>query len=296
MGESRARGAPETTAAAEASRDLGDLLAEVLATGALATERWRPITASGLQTPLRPCAAAPLYLESRVIGVLVVDNAFNGRPITAVDQQNLQTLADLAAVAVERARLHERLRRMAEQDGLTGLLNRRSFEERFDRLLTLCRRQGEPLSLLLLDADHFKRVNDQLGHQVGDQLLRGIAQMVQARIRQGDLAGRYGGDELVVALSGARDEEALRVATDLCAVARALPLGAEGNGGDPGRPPGVTPSISVGGVQVRPEHADLAAVLAEADAALYAAKRAGRGRAHLYRPAPSRPAGAPPGE
>lgn len=261
--------------AREGERPLADLLAAVLATNQVVLEVARPVSAPGLGSALRPTAAAPLCLEERVIGVLVVDNAFNGGSIGPDDLRNLQTLADLAAVAVERARLYERLQQMAEQDGLTGLLNRRGFEERFEALLALSRRQGEALSVLLVDADYFKAVNDQLGHQVGDDLLRGLAAKVSERIRQGDLAGRYGGDEMVVALRGAGGVEALRVAEQLCRAVQGIELGIQGV---------ARPSISVGVAEVRPGHGGLASVLAEADQALYGAKHAGRGRARLYRP------------
>jgi diguanylate cyclase (GGDEF)-like protein len=238
-----------------------------------------PLPADEPALTLQRFALAPLLLEDHPIGVLAVDNAFNQRPVRTAELDDLQTLANLAAVAVERARLYEHLRRMAHRDGLTGLLNRRRFDERLAELCEQARLRDEPLSLLLVDADGFKSINDRWGHLAGDDLLRGLARLVTDRIRQGDVAARYGGDELAVLLPGASGPEALGVAETLAKAVRSERFGDAGDAGA---------TVSIGVAELGAEPASPAALLAEADAALYEAKGKGRDRAVL-RQAPAPP-------
>jgi len=250
-----------------------DLLGPVLDQGRAIIVNQQPVRVGDTGITLKHCALVPLLLGQRAIGVLAVDNAFNDRPVAEPELHDLQTLANLAAVAVERARLYERLRRMAEQDGLTGLLNRRRFDELLPQLFDDSRRHREPLSILLIDADHFKAINDRYGHLAGDDVLRELAALLKGRIRQGDLAARYGGDELAVLLPQAAGPEALGVAEFLCAAARETRFGGDDR---------IRASISVGVATVGEHHADAAALLAEADEALYAAKEAGRDTARIH--------------
>ncbi|HET8897678.1 MAG TPA: sensor domain-containing diguanylate cyclase [Rhodanobacteraceae bacterium] len=165
----------------------------------------------------------------------------------------------------ERKRMQETLEKLAAQDPLTGLYNRRKLEAMADQSI----RQEAPLALLWIDVDHFKRINDLLGHHAGDEVLRQLATLLRQHIRDQDCAARYGGDELVVALAGSDTARALELAERLQQCIAAADILADY------REP-ITVSI---GVASHPEHgSSVAAVSAAADMAMYQAKRAGRNR------------------
>ncbi|WP_354684612.1 EAL domain-containing protein [Cupriavidus necator] len=168
----------------------------------------------------------------------------------------------------ERRRVDEYIRHLALHDPLTGLPNRAELNERAQPLLLHARRHGERVALLLLDLDHFKHINDSLGHPVGDDVLRTMADRLKGAVRQGDLVARMGGDEFGVVLGGLRhDSEAELIAAKLQArVNEELQAG--------GQRLRVTPSI---GMAVFPDDGDsLTDLLKAADAAVYAAKQGGR--------------------
>jgi len=222
---------------------------------------------------LRNFALVPLRLAAVSIGLLVVDNPYNGQPIEKRDMDNLASLANLCAVAVERARLHERIRAMAEQDGLTGLANRRQFDERYPRMLADASRTERPLTLLLMDLDDFKGTNDHWGHLAGDTLLKEVAKIVLGRIRQGDLAARYGGDEMVMVLEGADGPAAAQVAEEICRVVSSVSVHPSCDR---------TASASIGVAQLPPIPCSPEELLSAADHALYRAKGMGRNRVVLH--------------
>lgn len=162
------------------------------------------------------------------------------------------------------------LERQAAVDPLTGVFNRRALEELVNARLTDLPRYARPLSLLLLDADHFKAINDQHGHAAGDQALRALVDAVRPHLRSQDLLGRLGGEEFLVALGGTPASEALMIAERLrCAVATG-PLELE----DGAR---LSFSVSIGiASQSERESDDFASLVRRADTAMYAAKHAGR--------------------
>lgn len=225
----------------------------------------------GIPVPLQQFARVSLRNKDRIIGVLLVDNAFNARPIQQNELEELATLANLAAIAVERARLHERVRRLAEQDGLTGLLNRLFFERELHHRATESRAHGTPLSLLLLDLDEFKMINDGYGHRIGDEVLRKVAATLRQRIRSTDTAGRYGGDELAILLPRTDAIAAFEVAEQVRQSIAALAF--------EGYPRHAT--VSIGVASLSSDHTDALALLHAADTALYDAKRRGRNCAVL---------------
>ena len=176
-----------------------------------------------------------------------------------------------------RKRIEEELAALAMQDGLTGLANRRAFDQTLEREWKRTLRDGGEMALLLLDLDYFKQFNDHYGHQAGDNCLRVVAACVQQHARRpGDVACRYGGEELAVILSATGAEDALNIAESLCASIAALAIPHEQSSCSPY----VTASIGVataiarvGGSMRMPE-----SLLQAADHALYKAKAAGRAR------------------
>ncbi|WP_376963056.1 diguanylate cyclase [Azospirillum sp. A26] len=169
----------------------------------------------------------------------------------------------------ERKAQEERLWELANLDPLTGLLNRRAFMGRGAALLEEVWRQGRPVSVLMIDADHFKSINDGFGHQAGDDVLRMLADILQATVRGGDLLGRLGGEEFAMIIPGADGSDADRIAELLLADVRQARVAA------PGRMLAITVSI---GISVMRRRSTLDDLLAAADQALYAAKTAGRDR------------------
>ncbi len=160
------------------------------------------------------------------------------------------------------------LLRLSRTDALTGLANRGSLFERLGEELARARRYGHPVSLVMIDADHFKAINDQHGHVVGDRVLRELAARVQGELREHDVAARYGGEELAVLLPHAPLDGARTVAERLVAAARSVTF------------EGQRLTVSAGVAQaLDAEAAD--ELVARADAALYESKRAGRDRVSL---------------
>ncbi|MGH8036993.1 MAG: putative bifunctional diguanylate cyclase/phosphodiesterase [Stenotrophomonas sp.] len=170
--------------------------------------------------------------------------------------------------------LAREVERHASHDPLTGLINRREIERLLELALLDVRSRGGTHSLCYLDLDYFKLVNDGLGHAAGDQLLRGFADYLVGAVREGDWVGRMGGDEFVMFLAGARQEEAKQV---LQRIVRTL--GQAGFQRDDGLP---RVSCSIGVVEITAEVTDVNWLMSAADSACYAAKQAGRNRVHCF--------------
>ena len=170
--------------------------------------------------------------------------------------------AVVRGLAARNERLVAHLKAEARVDALTGLLNRRGFEERLAVEIARATRDGARLAVVTFDLDHFKAVNDEQGHEAGDRALVALAAVIRGHVRGGDLAARWGGEEFVVVLPGADAEAARTLAERVRGALAAAGLG-------------VTVSAGVG---VAEAPFDPRALLAAADAAMYAAKRAGRDR------------------
>lgn len=213
---------------------------------------------------MRSMVAVPLLIRGAAIGVICAThpeaNAFSNDHV-----ELLTFLAHSVVLDVENARLY----RLAITDGLTGLYNRQHLAERLREEVDRAHRYTQPLTLLLVDLDHFKRFNDRHGHQVGDEVLEQVAARIVGATRESDLVARYGGEEFVALLPNTGREGGQRAATRLLESIRSAPI--ETSSG----PLSVTFSVGGALLNTREEPRDL---LARADAALYQAKSQGRDR------------------
>jgi diguanylate cyclase (GGDEF)-like protein len=215
-------------------------------------------------TTVGAARAHPLVLAGMVVGVLET-------AATDVNEETAQVLAALlstAAASLESAHLHSAARELADMDALTHLPNRRRFQADIDAEWERCRRYGRPMSVAMVDLDHFKRLNDTYGHLTGDQVLRQVAEALTGALRTSDTGYRYGGEELVILLRETAIEDA-------AAVAERVRVAVEGVvvSGSPAR---VTASLGVAERRAAMTHPN--ELVTVADAALYEAKREGRNR------------------
>jgi diguanylate cyclase (GGDEF)-like protein len=166
------------------------------------------------ELPLGSLCAAPLVFKDEHLGTLVA-LAHGPDAFLPQDVELLESYAAQAAIALSNANLVQRLERLASEDALTGLFNHREFHEAIDRELERCKRSQGHFSVVLLDVDGLKKVNDQHGHAEGDELLRDVASAILSVCRSSDLACRIGGDEFAVILPATTSSEAQAVADRL---------------------------------------------------------------------------------
>ena len=211
----------------------------------------------------------PLHAEGGCVGVLVVEHA--GRNGSRAERRLvsiIERFASHAALALRNAALSERMEQMAHTDGLTHVANRRAFEATLEREISRSIRSGEPVSLVMVDIDNFKALNDTYGHQVGDDVLRQVAVALRTGTRDFDTTARYGGEEFAVILPGCGRREVLARAEGLHACVN-------------DQVTKVSVTVSVGAATF-PDHTPTAEGLVKAaDDAMYEAKRAGRNRVHM---------------
>lgn len=214
--------------------------------------------------------AVPISARCTAFGAVAVYSGKKDR-FSESDEELLVTIGNQVAVAVENARLYEKTLEMAQEDGLTGLSNRRHLMEMLHRETERTARYNTAFSVLILDLDKFKSFNDTYGHLKGDELLRAFADLMKKSIRTTDVAGRYGGEEFCVILPNTALKGALVIAERIRSAFASLriPMGE----GSP--PAGATVSIGIAEL-VRGETEEK--LLGAADAALYRAKKDGRNR------------------
>jgi two-component system, cell cycle response regulator len=216
-------------------------------------------------------AAIPLYSQARLMGVLTVYRKDPEQLFTRADTDTVIFLAEQGGVAIENVLLHEDAQRLSLTDGLTGVWNRRYFQMQFRQVLATASRFDRPFSIMMLDLDHFKRVNDTHGHQRGDAILVEFSQRVSGALREIDTFARYGGEEFICLLAETGLGGAATTAEKIREVIKSQPFGGVGD-----EPISLTVSI---GVASYPEHGDSFRGLVEAaDQAMYRAKQEGRDR------------------
>ncbi len=210
----------------------------------------------------------PLIAQKGILGALVVQSYSGDTRYTDKDKQLLQFVSTQVAAAIERKQTETWLRHIAQHDVLTHLPNRKLFDDRLQ--IALARGDRDRLALLYIDLDHFKRVNDTLGHSVGDRLLHEVAQRIIGCVRESDTVGRMGGDEFIVLLSAIKlVQHAVRVGEKIRAALQ-QPFVFDGHSLC------ITGSI---GIAVHPEHGDEGQhLIREADHAMYGAKKQGGNR------------------
>jgi len=217
----------------------------------------------------------PMIHQETVLGVLNFQRpepaAFGPHEI-----ELLTAVADQAAVAVKNALLHEETVTLSITDPLTGVPNRRHLFARLEMELARSHRFGTPLSVLMIDIDHFKILNDHAGHRVGDSVLRKVAELMRGMVRKVDVLARYGGEEFMLLLPQITKEEAVDVAEKLRSAVSTAPL-------DEGKhqPLGAV-TVSVGVATFPLDAVALEPLVDAADSALYASKRNGRNRTTAY--------------
>ena len=207
----------------------------------------------------------PLISHKGVIGALVVRTCSSLVRYTKEDKDLLQFISTQVATAIERKQVETRLRHMAGHDALTDLPNRTLFNDQCDTALKRAHRHGDHLALMFLDLDEFKNVNDTLGHEFGDRLLREVARRLSRCVRESDLVGRMGGDEFTVLLTDIHEPDFVNSIVGKIRAAVSAPMEFGGR----------TMEVSVSiGVAVYPEHGhDREQLFRHADASMYAAKK-----------------------
>jgi diguanylate cyclase (GGDEF)-like protein len=222
--------------------------------------------------PAEVSVVAPLDLGEGNAGLLILGRRMTDAPYEPHDLALLRALADASAIALRNAELVDRLRAQATIDPLTGCHNRRGFDEILSVEFARARRYNRPLSVVLLDIDHFKHINDDFGHEVGDHALQRIGRAVRHTFRATDSACRYGGEEFALIFPETGKDEAFRLAERLRMLIEQLPPNAE-------VPRSLTASF---GISSFPDDAaETAELLRAADRALYQAKARGRNRVEM---------------
>jgi len=220
------------------------------------------------ETRSRMCI--PLVSFGQTLGVLMLESELTGS-FNEGDVESLEAVADICATAIQNAHYVERVKQLAYLDGLTGIFNRRYFEMRVVEEIDRARRFNSGMAVLMIDIDQFKRLNDDFGHLLGDEVLRQVSSMFHGQVRKIDVVCRYGGEEFAILLSQTNPQHALAVAEKLRRLVETWQF------------PGVPQSVTISsGVATYPDHGTTRDELVKsADAGLYAAKQGGRNRVLL---------------
>ena len=215
----------------------------------------------------------PLMLRNETIGALFLQakepNSYDENQVRLVE-----TIANQASIAMDNAQLFEKVQNMAITDSLTGTYNRRYFYEFAENEIARSRRYQKKLAIIMVDIDHFKRVNDKFGHLVGDQTLKMVVDTIISQLRQVDVLCRFGGEEFVVLMPETSLESAFVAAERICRAISMQTLKTEK--GD------ICVTVSIGVTQLRSDNQTMMDLVNEADQALYTAKETGRNCVRLF--------------
>jgi diguanylate cyclase (GGDEF)-like protein len=223
------------------------------------------------QNGSRSLIAAPLVSENRLAGLLVVHQTENTREWTPTEVRLVAAIADQVAVAIEHAHLFATVKHQAITDGLTTLYNHVYFKNRLQEDLNLAKRKGTSCSLLMVDLDKLKVINDNYGHPVGDSAIRQVASILKTILRSGDTPARYGGEEFGVILPETSLFEAALIADRICSQIRNSHVPGLGR---------IT--VSIGAASFPKQAGSVAELVERADKALYVAKNSGRDQIRIY--------------
>jgi len=197
-------------------------------------------------------------------------------------QQVCVTIFDVTDMVLVQRKLEQTMVSLQEsvnRDGLTGLFNRRYLDQRLAQEFARAQRSSHPFTLILFDLDHFKRVNDEFGHQAGDDVLKEVARRIGLALRGGDILARYGGEEFAIILPDTTRHGATHVAERVRQVVSDSPFST--HAGD------LQVTVSLGYCDLQPTHTQYEKLIKDADVALYAAKEGGRNRAVAFDPKPA---------
>jgi diguanylate cyclase (GGDEF)-like protein/PAS domain S-box-containing protein len=217
----------------------------------------------------------PLLAKDQVLGILIIGHDQPERSFQDDDVELLTLFAQQVTVALQNAHLFAEVQRLATLDPLTELYNRRSFAEMAQQAFAQARRYGHALSVIMLDIDHFKQVNDHFGHLAGDQMLQAVARQCLMALRTADVIGRYGGEEIVMVLPETNSEQARQVAERLRQSLSLAPIPTDRGVAT------LTVSLGVASTTYA-DNISLEQLIDLADQALYAAKQAGRNRVIVW--------------
>ncbi|PHS68882.1 MAG: diguanylate cyclase [Methylophaga sp.] len=222
---------------------------------------------------LRSVAILPLVRQKKLIGCLNLGSRKLDRFQANIGTQFLQHLAAVMSACIENARLQENIKQVGLRDPLTGVNNRRFFDQRIEEEVDRAQRNTTPLSCLFLDLDYFKRINDTHGHQAGDNVLKQVAHIFNETMRTSDVLARYGGEEFVILLADTPPEVAMDIAERIRSNIENTPFQAT-----PSIILNITISIGLATMQNNPKITSSKQLVNAADQAVYAAKMAGRNR------------------
>ena len=215
----------------------------------------------------------PLIIKKQAIGTITVGLSYKHH-FDHEEMNMLSTVASMAAISIENGKLYEKMEQLATTDGLTGLYNHRVFQERLDEAIARAQRSKYKISLLILDIDHFKKINDSYGHPVGDQVLKSLAKSIKKDARVIDSVARYGGEEFTLILEDTDSKGSMIKA------GRVLKSSAELSFKHQKTPFSIT--ISIGSATFPDDAADKKELIKRADEALYHSKKNGRNQAWAW--------------
>ncbi|MFH2204261.1 MAG: sensor domain-containing diguanylate cyclase [Elusimicrobiota bacterium] len=222
----------------------------------------------------------PLTVQGEKKGLLIVDNLISQQAIEGQDIGLLKSFAGQIALAVDNARLFDEVQALSLYDSLTNLPVRRFFDQRFQEELYRVERSTQPLSVAMIDIDYFKSVNDTFGHQIGDQVLKEIGRIILKNLRKIDFPSRYGGDEVLILLPQANEDEALAIMTRLSQSLKEIRIPVPFS-----RQKELSVTVSVGLASFPADGRSQKQLLQKADEALYWVKSRGRDGVSTYRQA-----------